>query len=100
MLFRSANDYVESCYDILMFLVRAKLFSKGYSASGQRAHEAEVSYLRVLGFNENEVTFFNKLRYYRNGMLYYGTAIDKEYALLVWRFLDLVYPRLRRMLHD
>ena len=54
----NANDYVEYCYDILMFLIRSKLFLEGYSSSGHGAHEAEVSYTRKLGFNENEIRFF------------------------------------------
>ena len=38
----NANDYVEDCYNILIFLIRAKMLEKGYSSSGQGAHEAEV----------------------------------------------------------
>ena len=53
---------------------------EGYNASGLGAHEAEVSYLRVLGFSENDVQFADQLRFFRNGMLYYGTMLDKEYA--------------------
>ena len=37
----NANDYVEYCYDIITFIVRSKLYEKGYSSSGQGAHEAE-----------------------------------------------------------
>ena len=51
----NANMFVKSCYDILMELIRAKMFIKGYNASGQGAHEAEVAYLRILGFSETEV---------------------------------------------
>lgn len=91
----NANDYIESCYDVIMFLVRAKLLKDGYSASGQRAHEAEVSYLRIFGFNEQEVAIADKLRYYRNGMLYYGKSLDKEYALIIWNFLDGIYEKLK-----
>ena len=50
----NANDYLEYCYDIIMFLIRAELYLKGFNSSGQGAHEAEVSYLRVMGFRENE----------------------------------------------
>src|SRR3989338_10023111 len=53
----NANDYVKSCYDILMELIRAKMLLKGYNASGIGAHEAEVSYMRVLGFDEKDVQF-------------------------------------------
>ena len=62
----NANDYVEYCYDLMMHTVRAKLYLEGYYASGQGAHEAEVSYLRILGFTEKEVQFADQLRYFRN----------------------------------
>ncbi len=96
----NANDYAEYCYDIMMLLIRAKLYAKGYHASGSGAHEAEVSYLRVLGFNENEVQFADKLRYFRNGMLYYGTRIDREYAQMVLEFTKKNYPRMMNMLQN
>ena len=31
----NANDYVEHCFDSLVSMVMAKLYLKGYSASGQ-----------------------------------------------------------------
>ncbi len=92
----NANDHVEDCYDILMYLIRAKLYIEGYKASGQGAHEAEVSYLRVLGFNENDALFMNQLRYFRNGIMYYGTSLDKEYAEKVLKFLNKIYPKLKQ----
>jgi hypothetical protein len=95
----NANDYVEYCYDIIMLLVRAKMYSEGYSSSGQGAHEAEVSYLKILGFSDNDVNFLDKIRYFRNGMLYYGTILDKEYAEKVVRFMNKLYPILKGMVH-
>ncbi len=93
----NANDYVEYCYDLMMHLVRAKLYLEGYCASGQGAHEAEVSYLRILGFTEKEVQFADQLRYFRNGILYYGTSLDAEYAEKVLQFTKAVYPRLKQL---
>ena len=93
----NANDYVEYCYDIIMHLVRAKLQLEGYLASGQGAHEAEVSYMRVLGFTENDVQFADQIRFFRNGILYYGTQLDKAYAEKVIEFTKRLYPRLKEM---
>lgn len=93
----NANDYVEYCYDLMMHLVRAKLYLEGYCASGQGAHEAEVSYLRILGFTEKEVQFADQLRYFRNGILYYGTSLDAEYAEKVLQFTKAIYPRLKQV---
>ena len=90
----NANMFVKSCYDILMELIRAKMLLEGYNASGFGAHEAEVSYLRALQFSENDVQFADQIRFFRNGMLYYGTALDKEYAVKVIEFTKRVYPRL------
>jgi len=94
----NANDYIEYCYDIIMYLVRAKLYLEGYSASGQGAHEAEVSYLRELGFPEKEIQFADQMRFFRNGILYYGTSLDKEYADKVLEFTKKTYPRLKELL--
>lgn len=94
----NANDYVEYCYDIIMLLIRAKLYSEGYSTGGHGAHEAEVSYLRNLGFNEREIQFTDQMRYFRNRMLYYGTAFDKEYAKQVIEFTEKMYSKLKKIL--
>ncbi len=93
----NANDYVEHCYDIIMFLVRAKLYHDGYSAGGQGAHEAEVAFARNLGFSEGDVQFLDELRYFRNGILYYGRRLDAEYAKLVLEFMNKIYPKLRNL---
>jgi|SRR3989344_1304601 len=93
----NANDYVEYCYDILIFLLRARMLSDGYYASGLGAHEAEVSYLKILGFPENEVGFADEIRYFRNGILYYGTLLDREYAEKVIAFTKKNYSKLRKI---
>ena len=84
----NANDIVEYCYDILINLIRANMFGKGFNSSGIGAHEAEISYLKELNFSETEVQFANQLRYFRNGIKYYGKIFDKEYAKKVLIFLN------------
>ena len=95
----NANDYIEYCYDIIMHLVRAKMYLDGYYSSGQGAHEAEVSYLKVLGFDEKEVQFADQMRYFRNGILYYGTTLDDEYAKKVIEFTKKIYPKLKMIIN-
>jgi len=95
-----ANEYVLMSYDCLMFLVRAKIILDGYYASGQGAHEAEISYLKILNFNETDIQFLDKMRYYRNGMLYYGVKLDKEYAKKVIEFTKKNYFKLRKILKN
>jgi len=92
----TANDIVKSCYDIIMELIRAQMLLQGYNASGHGAHEAEVSFLRGIGFNEKQVQFADQLRFFRNGMLYYGTILDEEYAEKVIEFTKIIYARLRQ----
>jgi len=94
----NANDVIEYCYDVLIGLIRAKLYLEGFKASGEGAHEAEVSYLSKLNFSENEVRFIDDLRYFRNGVKYYGRRFDKEYAEKVLKFLKEIRPRLLKSL--
>lgn len=54
-------------------------------------HEAEVAYLRVIEFDEKDVQFADQMRYFRNGMLYYGTLLDKEYAEKIIEFTKRIY---------
>ncbi len=91
----NANSFIKSCYDILMETVRARMLLEGYNASGYGAHEAEVAYLNVLGFDEEDIRFADKMRYFRNGMLYYGTILDKEYAEKVIAFTKKHYKTLK-----
>ncbi len=89
----SPNFIVESCYDILLELIRAKMFIDGFNSGN--SHEAEVSYTRLLGVDENDVRFLDELRYFRNGIKYYGRILDKEYATKILKFMNRVYPLLR-----
>lgn len=91
----NANMFVKDCHDILMEIIRARMLLKGYNASGFGAHEAEVSYMRVLDFNEKDVQFADQLRFFRNGILYYGTQLDKAYAEEVIEFTKRIYPKLK-----
>lgn len=90
-----SNEYVIICYDVLMLFIRAKMLLKGYNSSGVGAHEAEVSYLRILGFKEQEVQFADQMRFFRNGMLYYGTILDSVYAKKVLEFTKHIYFKLK-----
>lgn len=96
---KNANIIIKACYDIIMELIRSKMMLDGLNASGQGAHEAEVSYMRVLGFKENEIYFANQMRYFRNGMLYYGTILDGDYAKKVLEFTKIIYVKLKNMLN-
>jgi len=93
----NANYFVENAYGTMMELIRAKMFIDGFKAAGLNAHEAEVSYLRKLAFQESDVKFANELRYFRNGVVYYGRSLDAEYANRVVEFLDRICPVLEKL---
>ena len=94
---QNANDIVEYCYDILIGLIRAKLYLDGLKSSGQGSHEAEVSYLIELGFSETDARIMDELRYFRNGIKYYGKKFDVGYANKILSFLDVNYEKLRKL---
>ncbi|MBI5797583.1 hypothetical protein HZA98_01625 [Candidatus Woesearchaeota archaeon] len=92
----SPNFIIDSSYDILIEIIRGKMLLDGYASKS--SHEAEVSYLTILQFSEPELRFMNELRYNRNGIKYYGTIFNKEYADKVLAFLKKLYPSLKGMI--
>ena len=96
----NANDYIEYCYNIIIFLIRAKMLEQGYSSSGQGAHEAEVSFEEKLGFSQQEIQETDQLRYFRNGILYYGKKFDQEYAKKIVRITEKMFHRIRPESHS
>ena len=92
---KNANTYIKTCYDIIMERVRAKMISEGYNAIGNGAHEAEISYLRNMGFKENDIQFADQMRYYRNSITYYGKRLDTEYAIKVIEYTKKIYHQLK-----
>lgn len=93
---RNANHVIKNTYDIIMELIRSKMLSQGYNTSGQGAHESEVAYLERLGFPAGDIEFADRLRYFRNGIVYYGKSFDAEYARKVLAFLEDVRKRLTK----
>ncbi|MBS3163647.1 hypothetical protein J4427_03070 [Candidatus Woesearchaeota archaeon] len=69
----------------------------GYNSSGSYAHEAEISYLKKSGFLDNDISFLNDLRYFRNSVTYYGKILTIEYAKQVVAFTKKICPKLKDM---
>ncbi len=88
------NFVIGTCYDVMMETIRARMYVDGVKSKD--SHEAEVAYLRNLGFSEQDVLFMNDVRYFRNGIKYYGKILDKEYAKKVKSFFDKMYPLLSK----
>lgn len=93
----NANSIVKDCYDIIMEVIRAKLLLTGYCSAGKFAHEAEVSYLKKCGFSDNDISFINDLRYFRNSVTYYGKILSVEYAKQVVEFTKKIHPKLKKL---
>lgn len=94
----NANDIIESSYDILLYLIRAKLLKGGFKSSGEGAHEAEISYLIKMGFSENEIRVMDELRYFRNRIKYYCKRFGLEYARKILGLLDKNYKRIKEII--
>lgn len=91
----NANSIITICYDVLLESIRARMLEKGYNSSGAGAHEAEISYLKLLNFSDIEIHFADQLRFFRNRITYYGKELDKEYAEKVVEFTKRIYPKLK-----
>ncbi len=93
---RNSNSIIKDCYDIISEIIRSKMNFLGYHSSGQGAHEAEIAFSRSFLKKENDVQFLNKLRYFRNGMIYYGILLDIEYAQKVFAFTKNFYLKITK----
>jgi len=93
-----ANCIIEQIYDILIELIRAKMLIDGYYASGNYAHEAEISYLRRFNFLDYEINTLDELRQFRNGIKYYGKRYKKDEAEKSLNFLNSILPKLKRLI--
>jgi len=83
----NANSIIRDVHDIIIQSLRSKMISDGFQASGNYAHEAEVAYMKKLGFSEFEISFVNSLRSSRNGINYYGKMFSERYAKECYEFL-------------
>lgn len=90
------NFIIESCYDIIVELIRAKMFIDGFNS--KNSHEAEISYMQNLGFEIAELRFMDELRYNRNGIKYYGRQFGREYSEKAIDFMNKAYPRLKGLI--
>lgn len=96
----NANYFIEEVYDILISLIRAKMLINGYMASGNYAHEAEVSYLIELKFTDYERNIMDEIRKFRNGIKYYGKRYKKEEAEKTLNFMNSILPKLKNLLKN
>lgn len=90
----NANYFIENTYNVLIEVIRAQMFIRGYKAVEENADEAEVAYLRKLRFPEKQVIYMISLRYCVNSIQYLGKKFEKGYAWKVINFMNELYPKL------
>lgn len=83
----NSNSIIKDIHDILIQSIRSQMILKGFYASGNYAHEAEVSFMKTLNFTDTEINFVNVLRASRNGINYYGKIYEENYAKECYNFL-------------
>lgn len=91
----NANSIIKDIQDIILEKIRAKMLLNGFNASGNFAHEAEVSYMYQLNFSDYEISFVNELRQARNGITYYGKLYEVSYADKCYKFLTEIWKKLK-----
>jgi hypothetical protein len=94
----NANDILEYCYDTVLYLIRSKLYLEGFKSSGEGAHEAEISYLLDIGFSGSDAKTMDELRYFRNGIKYYGKRFSKDYAIKIVGLMNRLVEVLKEMI--
>ena len=93
----NAESVVSELYDLIRELIEAKLSLEGYKSY---SHEATIFFLKNFSFNDFEINFLDNLRKVRNKIKYYGKEINTEEALKIIDFMNLILPKLRRLLKD
>jgi len=93
----STNYIIENMYDVIRELIEAKMLIDGYKTY---SHEAIVSYLKVLEFQDSEIKFVDTLRETRHKTKYYGLITDIEYADKVVSFTKEIYKKLKTLLEE
>ena len=94
----NAEYIVAEVYDVIRELVEARLSLEGYKSY---SHEATVLFLKKFkDFSESEIYFLDNLRKIRNGIKYYGKEADAEEARRTLRFLDIMLPKLKKLIKN
>ena len=78
MLQKFKPKYVlENAYEAMREAADSLLYHDGFKSF---SHEASIVYLLKKGFNEHDVSEFDRFRKIRNGIKYYGGDCDSEDA--------------------
>ncbi len=78
------NFKLEFIYEALIEYIEAIMAEKGYKSY---SHEADISFLRELGFKESEIARMDEIRRLRHKSKYYGEVIKKEIVEDIEKFI-------------
>ena len=92
---QAKSKYVlENAYEALREAADALLYAEGFKSY---SHEASVVFLLRKGFNESDVSEFDRFRKIRNGIKYYGGDCDKTDASEAISLAERIMPKIRKM---
>ncbi|RIB35569.1 MAG: hypothetical protein BXU00_00470 [Candidatus Nanoclepta minutus] len=85
----------ELYYDAIRGLLEVGMFIYGYKTW---SHEAAISFGKILGLKDEEISFLDNLRKLRNESKYYGGKIDRDLLDGLYRDIVEVYNKLKGIL--
>ena len=89
------SKYVlENAYEALREAADALLYTEGFKSY---SHEASIAFLLRKGFNESDVSEFDRFRKIRNGIKYYGGDCDKTDVTAAISLAERVMPKIRKL---
>ena len=90
-----AKYVLENAYESMREAADSILYSEGIKSY---SHEASIVYLLKKGFNESDVTEFDRFRKIRNGIKYYGSDCDESDAEAAIKLAEKIVNRIKDLI--
>ena len=90
-----AKYVLENTYEAMREAADAVLYKKGFKSY---SHEASISFLKGIGFTEQELREFDRFRKIRNDIKYYGGDCDEHDAKAAIKLAEKLIPRIKELL--
>ncbi len=93
---KSKPKYIlENAYEAMREAADALLYKEGYKSY---SHEASIVYCKHKGFNDSDLTQFDRFRKIRNGIKYYGEDCSLEDARAALVLAEVVIGKIQEIL--
>lgn len=86
---------LENSYEAMREAADAILYLEGFKSY---SHEASIVYLLKKGFNESEITEFDRFRKIRNSIKYYGGSCDSTDAESALKLAKSIIQKIKNLL--